>query len=366
MRIAIVNRHLRDGAGGSELQCDLIARGLAARGHEVVHLVTSEGTADLTDLPYRCVRTGPSAGALVEAVVAAGADIAYWRLNRLGLPAFAAGCRRGGVPVVFAASSNDDVLRWPAEGRPALGEVTLRDHASQLRWRVLHRLSHRALRDVAALTVQREDFLGRAPTREQVVVRNSAAPDTGAAAFAWPRPYVAWVANIKRRKRPQLLPVIADRLAAHGVDVLFAGALRDDRYAALLRPGAAPNLHHVGVLDQAGVDGLLAGARCAVITSEEEGFSNVLIHAWRHHIPTISLDHDPDGLIARHGLGVMADGDVDRLLDAVERYATDAELAAQAGARASTLAARLFDAGANLDRLEEVLRTAAGGAAAGR
>jgi glycosyltransferase involved in cell wall biosynthesis len=120
------------------------------------------------------------------------------------------------------------------------------------------------------------------------------------------------------------------------------------------------------VLDQAGVDGLLAGARCAVITPEEEGFSNVLIHAWRHRIPTISLDHDPDGLIARHGLGVMADGDIDRLLDAVERYATDAELAAQAGARASGLAARLFDAGANLDRREVVLRTAAGGAAAGR
>jgi len=371
MRIAIVNRHLRDGAGGSELQCDLIARGLVARGHDVVHLVTSQGPADLADLPYRCVRTGASTGALMEALVAFGADVVYWRLNRLGLPAFVAGCRRIAVPVVFAASSNDDVMGWPQEGWPSLREVGLRDHAAQLRWRLTHRLGYRALRDVAVLTVQREDFLGRALTRHQVVVRNSgavdlAAGDGGGAPFAWPRPYVAWVANLKRRKRPDLLPALAERLAPLGVDVLFAGALQDDRYAPLLRPGVAANLHHLGVLDHAAVSGLLAGARCVAVTSEEEGFSNVLIHAWSLGVPTVTLEHDPDGLIARQGLGAMADGDIDRLLAEVERYATDPQLSARAGAHAAVLARGLFDREANLEALESALRTAAGGAAEGR
>ena len=366
MRIAIVNRHLHDGAGGSELQCDLIARGLVARGHHVVHLVTSQGPADLEDLPYACVRTGADTTALLEALVSADADVAYWRLNRSGLAAFVAGCRQVGVPVVFAASSNDDVARWPEEGWPSPREVGLRDHAAQLRWRTAHRLGHRALRDVDVVTVQREDFLGRAPTRRQVVVRNSGTPDVGVAPLSWPRPYVAWVANLKRRKRPELLPAIADRLAMHGVDVLFAGALQDARYAPLLRPGLAPNLHHLGVLDHAAVGGLLAGARCVAVTSEEEGFSNVLIHAWSLGVPTVTLEHDPDGLIAREGLGVMADGDLERLLDALVRYATDAGLSAGAGARATTLARELFDPEANLDRLEAALRTAAGGAAEDR
>jgi glycosyltransferase involved in cell wall biosynthesis len=366
MRIAIVNRHLRDGAGGSELQCDLIARGLAARGHHVVHLVTSQGTADLTGLPYRCVRVGAGEDAVIEALVAEEVDVAYWRLNRLGLPAFVAGCRRAGVPVVFATSSNDDVARWPQEGWPGPREVGLRDHAAQLRWRVVHRLGHRALRDVDVLTVQREDFLGRAPTRRQVVVRNSGSSDADRTTFSWPRPYVAWVANMKRRKRPELLPAIADRLAVHGVDVLFAGALRDDRYASLLQPGAAANLHYLGVLDRSGVGGLLAAARCVAVTSEEEGFSNVLIHAWSLGVPTVTLEHDPDGLIGREGLGAMACGDVERFLDALQQYATDGERSARAGERASALARVLFDPEANLDRLEDALRTAGGGAAEGR
>jgi glycosyltransferase involved in cell wall biosynthesis len=365
MRIAIVNRHLRDGAGGSELQCDLIARGLVTRGHQVTHLVASEGETPLDDLPYRCVRVGGDADALLAECLALRPDVVYWRMNRLGLPRFVAGCRDAGVPVVFAASSNDDVSPWPEERLPDLGEVPVRDLVAELRTRLRHRRSYGALRNVAALTVQREDFLGRVDVRPQVVVRSLVAREV--TPFEWPRPYVAWVANLKRRKRPELIPPIAARVAPHGVDVLVAGGVQTDAQRRMFDDGGpSGNLHHLGVLDQPAVGGLLAGARVVVVTSEEEGFSNVLFHAWVVGTPTLSLEHDPDRLIEVNGVGVTAHGDVDLLLDAVEDYAVDRGLAEEVGGRARTLARVLFDDDANLDALERLLSGVAGAGVAGR
>jgi glycosyltransferase involved in cell wall biosynthesis len=359
MRIAIVNRHLRDGAGGSELQCDLIARGLVERGHEVTYVVSSPGAADLSDLPYGCSRAGSDPKGLLDATLASEPDVVYWRLNRLGLAPFLRGWRRTGVPVVFAASINDDVVPWPEERWPDLSTVGVRGFLSEVRSRTAHRAGYGSLREVAVLTVQREDFLGRAPVARQRVVRNVVSPER--ASFSWPRPYVAWVANLKPRKRPELLPVIAERLASHGVDLLVAGAVRDQRYRGLLaREGVPPNLHDLGVLDQEQVNGLLAGARLVAMTSEEEGFSNVLIHAWWSGVPTVSLEHDPDALIAREGLGHAAEGDLGGFLTAVERFATDPEGARTAGSRAAALARRIFDRDTNLDALEDALRLAVG------
>jgi glycosyltransferase involved in cell wall biosynthesis len=365
MRIAIVNRHLRDGAGGSELQCDLIARGLVARGHEVLHVVASEGEASLDGLPYACVRVGSDIGAAVDACLAWRPDVVYWRMNRLGLPRFVAACRRAGVPVVFASSSNDDVSRWPEESLPALHSGSLRDMLAELRSRLRHRASYPALRDVAALTVQREDFLGRVAVGEQIVIRSLI--DDAFSPFFWPRPYVAWVASLKRRKRPELIPSIADRVAPLGLDVLVAGAIQTtDQQEMFVGGGRSGNLHHLGVLDQASVSGLLAGARFVVITSEEEGFSNVLVHSWWHGRPTLTLEHDPDGLVASQDIGASTRGDFESLLAAVARYASDDALAEAAGSRARALSRRLFDNDENIDALEVLLSDVARGAVAGR
>jgi hypothetical protein len=364
MRIAIVNRHLRDGAGGSELQCDLIARGLVDRGHEVVHLVASEGDAQLDDLPYRCVRVGGDADVLLAECLTWAPDVVYWRMNRLGLPPFVAGCRSAGVPVVFAASHIDDLVPWPRRSWPAVrrGAGGMKDHFGELRSRLAERRSYGALRSCAALAVQREDFLGRAPVERQAVVRNTASDV--ASPFTWPRPYVAWVANLKRRKRPELIERIAERIAPHGVDLLVAGAVHEERYRDLLA-GAGDAVHHLGVLDQAAVNGLVAGARCVAVTAEEEGFSNVLIHAWWNGTATVSLEHDPDGLIATHDLGTSAEGHLGSLLDGIERCVTDPDATAQAGSRAAALARRLFAADANLDALESLLADVVRGAEAG-
>ncbi len=56
MNLLIINQHPSDSLGGSEMQCDLIARGLTERGHQVVYAsVGSMRKEEYPGLPYRVV-----------------------------------------------------------------------------------------------------------------------------------------------------------------------------------------------------------------------------------------------------------------------------------------------------------------------
>jgi glycosyltransferase involved in cell wall biosynthesis len=359
MRIAVVNQHPRDVVGGSELQCDLVARGLAARGHEVQYLAVTGGpvTGDLDGLPYGVRRVDPAADEIVSACVETGADVVYWRFNRALLRDTASGLADRRIPLVFAVAHADDVSRWPV--RPWRSDGSLRDRASELRARIRERRTWGAFQQVAAVAAQRLDFLGRVPVEEQRLVRNLMSTDL--TTFTWPRPYVAWVGSLQHRKHPELLPAISDVLAPLGVDLLVAGQLRDERYRSLVEPPTRrPNLHHLGVLPLGEIVGLLAGARLLAMTAHEEGFANVLIQAWWHGTSTVSLGYDPDGLIERHELGLACGWDVDRFLSAVAEAAVIPPEAGSAHrSRVAEFARTTFDNEATLDALESLLEDAA-------
>lgn len=365
LHVAVVNRHPDDTIGGSELQCDLFARGLVERGHRVTYVALhADVTApDPADEPYARVRLGPDASrdasALADAIVASGADVVYWRYGRQQLDGVVARLARAPrrVPLVLAVAHVDDVSRWSS--RPPV-RGGLRDRGADLRGRLAHRRSWRAFRAVAAVAAQREDFLGRVPVALQRHVPNVVDPTT--VPFAWPRAYVAWVANIKARKRPEQLVPLARALAEHDVDLLVAGRVSDARYRALAaHDPAVPNLHPLGPLPPAEAAGLIAGARCLAVTFRPEGLSNAVIQAWWHGVPTVSLDYDPDGAIEHHGLGRVARSDVPVFHEAVVHYATEAAPRAAASAAARTYAQGRFDRARNVALLETLLIDVVGG-----
>jgi glycosyltransferase involved in cell wall biosynthesis len=68
------------------------------------------------------------------------------------------------------------------------------------------------------------------------------------------------------------------------------------------------SLSHADTLD------LIGSAVAIVNTSRFEGMPNVFLEAWARGVPALTLEADPDGVIARHGLGVAAEGSWDRFV----------------------------------------------------
>lgn len=142
----------------------------------------------------------------------------------------------------------------------------------------------------------------RRPTR---LIRSSVL--TELVPFSHPRPYVAWVANLKPRKRPEAFLALARALTGEGVDFVAVGALQHERYRDWAGgTGFPPGFHYLGARSPAEANGVVAGARFVVLTCEPEGFPNVLMQAWRQGVPTLTLDYDPEDLIRTHGLGAVA------------------------------------------------------------
>ena len=130
--------------------------------------------------------------------------------------------------------------------------------------------------------------------------------------FSWPRPYVAWVANLKPSKRPELCVELARHLLPHGVDLVMVGRLVDPAYCWLEDLSASENLHYIGPRSVEEVSGVLAGALALVHTCMPEGFPNVFIQSWQQATPTVSIEYDPGGIIKTHALGYVSEADEQR------------------------------------------------------
>jgi glycosyltransferase involved in cell wall biosynthesis len=61
----------------------------------------------------------------------------------------------------------------------------------------------------------------------------------------------------------------------------------------------------------------ILNSKALISTSPMEGFPNVFIEAWACGIPVLSLHVDPGNVITKEGLGMVANGDTDKLLHAM-------------------------------------------------
>jgi len=223
------------------------------------------------------------------------------------------------------------------------------------------RLDWEGFRLVSGLTSNTQYLLDRFPSgrglpRHRATIYNIANPGiTGLEPFTWPRAFVAWVANVSQIKNPEALREVCRRLPT--IDVLMVGEIREARYDAFNRAESRPrNLHYLGAMTPARVNGLLASASCLLHTSFPEGFSGNLIQAWSQGCPTVSLFHDPDGLATSHGAGTCS-GSLDQLVEDIKSYVLNATVRSQASVQARRLALECFDGPRNVGRLVSFLRS---------
>ncbi len=294
--------------GGVERQTSLLAKWLAAGGHKVSFLTWDEGgpAEEMID-GVRVIKVcrkdaglpglrffHPKWTSLNAALRKADAEVYYHNCGECVTGQIALWCRRHGRAFVFSAASNADC-------DPQLPELKSR------RERVLYRCGlRRADRVITQTLTQQRDLKQHFGVSSEVVPMPCPGPD--AAHYAPPRREarrVLWIGRICRVKRPDRLV----ELAAACPDIQFdmAGPVYEDDFSrdAARAAGALRNVTLHGAVPREKVGELYRQASLLCNTSDYEGFPNTFLEAWSHGLPVVS-SFDPDGVIERHQLGLVA------------------------------------------------------------
>lgn len=158
---------------------------------------------------------------------------------------------------------------------------------------------------------------------------------------------ILWLANPGPGKRPDLFLDLAERLADEAAwRFVLGGRIPDSPYGHDLatRLAALPNAEAAGAIPFRESDVWYARASLFLNTSlpEADGLPNAYIQAWYAGAPVLSLHHDPNGWLARHGLGFCADGDEAALAAKARDFMNDPDTLAQMAARCRTFARETF------------------------
>jgi glycosyltransferase involved in cell wall biosynthesis len=356
-----------DRIGGSEIQTKILADELVAMGDQVhyvavaaasgpIEAASAEGVtihriAKSMSLPQRAEELSRIVGAVAP-------DVCYVRILPW-LRAVTDICHGVGVPVVLNIASDMDVE--PPSPTAALAFGRFGD------WRRL-----RVLRDaqsailcvdlVVAQTDAQLQRLGSFGGARGCVIRNMFPVPRCAVDYRLPR-RVLWVGSIKAVKRPDRFVSLARLLADSSIEFHMIGEVQDRRWGRLVTSAAEEmdNLTYHGMRAYDETWSEIQSSWLVVNTSEHEGFPNVLIQAWLSGVPTASLGLDPDGLIKKRGLGIVAETP-ELMAEEIRRLLADGRMRQEISARARTYAAENHSASENGRRYRnEFARLAAHG-----
>jgi glycosyltransferase involved in cell wall biosynthesis len=296
--------------GGVERQTSLLARWLAARGHDVTLIVWDEGqpsgqVIDGVRVVKICRESAGFPGlrflhprwtSLTRALREADADVYYQNCGEYVTGQVALWCRRHARAFVYASASDADCD----------GSLPL---MPELRVRLLYRTGVRLADRIIVQTAHQQRMIAAGFQRDSSVVPMPCpAPTPAARVPRASRHTVIWVGRICEVKRPDRFVDVAK--ACPELDFLMIGPNDDSpeyvrRIAGMTAEVANLTLH--GPATRAQLEDLYHRALCLCCTSDHEGFPNTFLEAWSHGLPLVST-WDPDGVIAASRLGIVARG----------------------------------------------------------
>jgi glycosyltransferase involved in cell wall biosynthesis len=130
-----------------------------------------------------------------------------------------------------------------------------------------------------------------------------------------------WVGRPARYKNPEAFIRLAHDVSEASFVMVGVDAASGQRFlGGRVGDAAIPsNLRLLPPLPDECLRALYRRAIAVVNTSESEGFPNTLLEGWSHGTLALSLHVDPDGVITREGLGVVAGGSAAGLAQAARR-----------------------------------------------
>lgn len=348
MKIAIINEHIADNLGGSEMQCDIIAKTLQDFGHQVTYLAV-KGTSTNYSCPYRVepVRLSESSD-LKKALQKYQPDVVYWRYNRKYFYQSMKIIGEFHIPVVFSVSHKNDVNRFRTD--LLFSSTGLRSTIRNWKGFVENWKQFKGFQYVDGVSNQCRDFMGRLDVEKEIYFPNSILKKS--TSFSWNRRYCVWASSIKKRKDPESLIKLARELSNQNVDILVVGEIQESKYHFFSDPNALPdNVHYLGLKTYEEVNGMLEQALCLIHTCYPEGFPNNFIQAWAYGKPVVSLHYDPDGLIKKHNMGFYSKT-FSRFTRDTEKLLSDSDLRRKMGENAQKISGELFNSEKNVKKLE--------------
>lgn len=342
-----------DHIGGSERQVQMLGEALRNHGWRTFYIC--ERTLDkprfenfqgieALALPVRKKRsTWLNYRALKTAMIESQADLFYQRVRHPYSGMVEKIARKLKKPFVWAAASTADVIRNK--------DLRQASYSFSLLTALMHPLNRymedKGILKADAVVLQAKEqlrLLQEEYHRDGVVIPNHIVVRDHPAVEKANPPEVLWLSNIKPFKQPEIFIDLAERCSDLEARFVMAGACPDAVMLGRIRQ-AEQRLQHfsyVGPLDPAVSEKRIAAASVLVNTSLFEGFPNAFQQAWSNGVPTLSLNVDPDGVIAREGLGSCT-GTVEKLEDELRLVLADSEKRRSIGDRAKTFACRTYD-----------------------
>lgn len=143
-----------------------------------------------------------------------------------------------------------------------------------------------------------------------------------------------WVGRFQPTKRPDLLLDLA-RALPEVKFTMIGGYAGDEKYSARVTEAAAglPNVVHIPFVPPGEIEPYYRRARALINTSSLEGFPNTYLHAWVYGVPVITLEIDPDHIVSKNRVGIVA-GTFEGLVEAVRTIRVDEPMRSEISARA--------------------------------
>lgn len=344
LNITIVNKHRADCLGGSEIQCDFIAGELAGRGYNV-NYVAVDGSQKPYGTSYKVIPCENESSDIADKIAETVPDIVYWRFNKNYFYDNVKKLEDRDCKVIFAASSAYDV-NWFLYKKNLTLKKNIRRffRSTKEQW---------GMKYVDAVVVNNKNYLHKLPVKTQEYIPNGMTEES--VKFNWSKPYCAWIANIKKIKRPELFIELSSQFEKDGIDFIMVGHIQDEEYQWINdRSNVPENLYYLGPKTLEEVNGILKGSLFHVHTCLAEGFPNVFIQAWIQGKPSVTYGFDPANYIIDKELGYTAHEDSGMFVSYVKQLIEDPVKRDELGANAKKFAREMFQIEKSVTKLEKV------------
>lgn len=360
MKILIVNQHISDVLGGSEIQCNNLAFGLQQKGHSVVYAATGRNRKESYKCEYPVYPLDVFNKKEVKVfLLKHKPDVIYWRYNKHGLMRFYK-IVPNRIGFIFAASHINDFMRKGKDQRVNYGFSfeTAKRWLVTVKVNIINRYNFETLSRVDVITVLNSELIDLSPNDKNIHIMNSMSCEFNQD-FEYEREFVVWVANIKEQKQPEKFIDLARALGSKypSIGFLMIGNIQDRNYSSVLTKAEKEikNFKYLGGKTPNEVNAILNKSLFLVHTCKPEGFGNNFIQAWLQEKPTISLEFDPNGFIEKEGLGYLS-GNFENLVSQADELIKNHQLRKTMGKKAKIFAQKNFSVDVMVNKVEALLK----------